>query len=173
MVVLADKEEIGSVGITGMQSAFLVDLITEISNACGKNPIVVRSKSICLSADVTACFDPNFADVYEKRNSAIISCGTAMSKYTGSRGKSGTNDAPAELVGFVRKLFAENNVMWQTAELGKIDMGGGGTVAMYIANQNIQTVDIGVPVISMHAPYEVVSKADVYSTYEAFCAFVK
>ena len=173
MVVLADKEEIGSVGITGMQSAFLVDLITEISNACGKNPVVVRANSKCLSADVTACFDPNFADVYEKRNSAIISCGTAMSKYTGSRGKSGTNDAPAELVGYVRKLFADNGVIWQTAELGKIDMGGGGTVAMYIANHNIPTVDIGVPVISMHAPYEVVSKADVYSTYEAFCAFVK
>ena len=173
MVVLADKEEIGSVGITGMQSAFLVDLITEISNACGKNPVVVRANSKCLSADVTACFDPNFAEVYEKRNSAIISCGTAMSKYTGSRGKSGTNDAPAELVGYVRKLFADNGVIWQTAELGKIDMGGGGTVAMYIANHNIPTVDIGVPVISMHAPYEVVSKADVYSTYEAFCAFVK
>ena len=173
MVVLADKEEIGSVGLTGMQSAFLVDLMKEISAALGKNEVVVRSKSKCLSADVTACFDPNFADVYEKRNSAIISCGTAMSKYTGSRGKSGTSDATAEFVGFVRKLFAENGVIWQTAELGKIDMGGGGTVAMYIANHNIETVDLGVPVISMHAPYEVVSKADVYSTYEAFCAFVK
>ena len=173
MIVLADKEEIGSVGLSGMQSAFLVDLMKEISTALGKNEIVVRSKSKCLSADVTACFDPNFADVYEKRNSALISCGTAMSKYTGARGKSSTNDASAELVGFVRKLFADNGVIWQTAELGKIDMGGGGTVAMYIANHNIETVDIGVPVISMHAPYEVVSKADVYSTYEAFCAFVK
>ena len=173
MVVLADKEEIGSVGMTGMQSAFLVDLMAEISAACGKNPIVVRSKSKCLSADVTACFDPNFADVYEKRNSALLSCGTTMSKYTGSRGKSGTNDATAEFVGYVRKLFAENGVIWQTGELGRIDVGGGGTVAMYIANHNIETVDLGVPVISMHAPYEVVSKADVYSTYEAFCAFVK
>lgn len=173
MVVLADKEEIGSVGITGMQSAFLVDLIAEISVALGKNPIVVRGKSKCLSADVTACFDPNFAEVYEKRNSALISCGTTMSKYTGSRGKSGTSDATAEFVGFIRKLFADNGVIWQTGELGKVDMGGGGTVAMYIANQNIETVDLGVPVISMHAPYEVVSKADVYSTYEAFCAFVK
>ena len=173
MVVLADKEEIGSVGFTGMQSAFLVDLITEISNACGKNPIVVRSKSKCLSADVTACYDPNFAEVYEKRNSALVSCGTTMSKYTGSRGKSGTNDATAEFVGYVRKLFNENGVIWQTGELGKVDQGGGGTVAMYIANHNIATVDLGVPVISMHAPYEVVSKADVYSTYEAFCAFVK
>lgn len=173
MIVLADKEEIGSVGITGMQSDFLVDLISEISTSLGKNPIVVRSKSKCLSADVTACFDPNFGEVYEKRNSALISCGTTMSKYTGSRGKSGTNDATAELVGFVRKLFADNGVIWQTGELGKVDMGGGGTVAMYIANHNIETVDLGVPVISMHAPYEVVSKADVYSTYEAFCAFVK
>ena len=173
MVVLADKEEIGSVGITGMQSDFLVDLMAEISTALGKNPIVVRGKSKCLSADVNACFDPNFADVYEKRNSAMLSCGTTMSKYTGSRGKSSTNDASAELVGFIRKLFKDNGVIWQTAELGKVDAGGGGTVAMYIANHNIETVDIGVPVISMHAPYEVVSKADVYSTYEAFCAFVK
>ena len=173
MVVLADKEEIGSVGVTGMQSAFLVDLIDEICYDLGKDGIVVRSKSKCLSADVTACYDPNFPDVYEKRNSAMISCGTCMSKYTGARGKSSTSDASAEFVGYIRKLFKENDVIWQTAELGKIDAGGGGTVAMYIANQNIETVDLGVPVISMHAPYEVVSKADVYSTYEAFCAFVK
>ena len=173
MVVLADKEEIGSVGVTGMQSAFLVDLIDEIARNLGKNGIVVRSNSKCLSADVTACFDPNFADVYEKRNSAMISCGTTMSKYTGARGKSGTSDASAEFVGFVRKLFAENGVIWQTAELGKVDAGGGGTVAMYIAKHNIETVDLGVPVISMHAPYEVISKADLYSTYEAFVAFLK
>ena len=173
MVVLADKEEIGSVGITGMQSDFLVDVIREISSALGKNEIVVRSHSKCLSADVTACYDPNFADVYEKRNSSLLSYGTTMCKFTGSRGKSGTNDASAEFVGYVRKLFAENGVIWQTAELGKVDQGGGGTVAMYIANHNIETVDLGVPVLSMHAPYEVVSKADVYSTYEAFVAFVK
>ena len=173
MVVLADKEEIGSVGVTGMQSDVLVDLMTVISNACGADPIVVRSRSKCLSADVTAAYDPNFADVYEKRNSAIVSCGTCMSKFTGAAGKSNTNDASAEYVGFVRKLFRENGVIWQTAELGKVDVGGGGTVAMYIANHNIETVDLGVPVISMHAPYEVVSKADVYSTYKAFCAFIK
>ncbi len=173
MVVLADKEEIGSVGLTGMQSDILVDVIEEISDKLGKNQIVVRSKSKCLSADVTAAYDPNFADVYEKKNSAMISCGTAMSKFTGSRGKSGTNDASAELVGYVRRIFKENGVIWQTAELGKVDQGGGGTVAMYIANHNIETVDLGVPVISMHAPYEVVSKADVYSTYEAFSAFIK
>ncbi len=173
MVVLADKEEIGSVGLTGMQSDILIDVMKEISRNLSKNEIVVRSKSKCLSADVTACYDPNFADVYEKRNSAMISCGTTMSKYTGSRGKSSTNDASAEYVAFVRRLFEENGVIWQTAELGKVDAGGGGTVAMYIANHNIETVDLGVPVLSMHAPYEVVSKADVYSTYEAFKAFVK
>ena len=173
MVILADKEEIGSVGITGMQSDVLVDIISMISSSLGADPIVVRSKSKCLSADVNAAYDPNFPDVYEKRNSAMISCGTCLSKYTGSRGKSGTSDASAEFVGFVRRLFAENGVIWQTSELGKVDAGGGGTVAMYIANHNIETVDLGVPVISMHAPYEVVSKADVYSTYKAFCAFIK
>ena len=173
MVVLADKEETGSDGVTGMQSVLLSDIIDAIASAFGKNGAVVRSRSKCLSADVTACYDPNFADVYEKRNSAIISCGTCMSKYTGARGKSGTSDASAELVGYVRKLFSENNVIWQMGELGRVDAGGGGTVAKYIANQNIETVDIGVPVISMHAPYEVVSKADVYSTFEAFSAFIK
>ncbi len=173
MVVLADKEETGSDGITGMQSDFLVDLISEISEKLGKSSIVVRSKSKCLSADVSAAYDPNFADVYEKRNSAMISCGAAICKYTGARGKSSTNDASAEFMGYIRRLLNDNGVIWQTAELGKVDVGGGGTVAKYIANHNIETIDIGVPVISMHAPYEVVSKADVYSAYEAFVAFVK
>ena len=173
MLVLADKEEIGSDGISGMQSEFLVDIINEISASLKKNAAIVRSKSKCISADVTAAYDPNFPDVYEKRNSAIISCGTALCKYTGARGKSGTSDATAELVSFIRRIFAENGVIWQSCELGKVDAGGGGTVAKYIANLNIETVDIGVPVISMHAPYEVVSKADVYSTYEAFSAFYK
>ena len=173
LVVLADKEEIGSVGLTGMQSDVLVDLISKISESLGKDSIIVRSVSKCLSADVTAAYDPNFAEVYERRNSAMISCGTCMSKYTGARGKSGTSDASAEFVGYVRRVFASEGVIWQTAELGKVDAGGGGTVAQYIANHNIETVDLGVPVISMHAPYEVVSKADVYSTYKAFCAFVK
>ena len=173
MVVLADKEEVGSMGVSGMQSDVLVDLIEEISVSLGKNSRVVRSNSKCLSADVNAAYDPNFPDVYEKRNSAMISCGTVMSKYTGARGKSGTSDASAEFVGFVRKLFDENGIIWQSAELGKVDAGGGGTVAMFIANHNIDTVDLGVPVISMHAPYEVVSKADVYSTFEACRAFIK
>ena len=172
IVVLADKEEVGSMGVSGMQSDILVDIMDEISISLGKNSRVVRLNSKCLSADVNAAYDPNFADVYEKRNSAMISCGTVLSKYTGARGKSGTSDASAEFVGFVRKLFDENGVIWQSAELGKVDAGGGGTVAMYIANHNIDTVDLGVPVISMHAPYEVVSKADVYSTYEACLAFI-
>ena len=173
LVVLADKEETGSDGVTGMQSDILVDIIDEISANLKKNGRVVRSNSKCLSADVSAAFDPNFADVYERRNSAILSCGATMNKFTGARGKSSTNDASAEFVGFVRRILNENGVIWQTAELGRVDLGGGGTVAKYIANHNIETVDIGVPVISMHAPYEVISKADLYSTYEAFLAFLK
>ncbi len=173
MVILADKEEIGSVGVSGMQCDAFVDILDEISLAMGKNPRAVRRASKCLSADVAACYDPNFSDVYEKRNAAMLSMGTCMCKFTGARGKSGSSDASAEFVGFVRRLFDENGVIWQTAELGKIDAGGGGTVAAYIANHNIETVDLGVPVISMHAPYELVSKADVYSTYLAFLAFIR
>ena len=173
LVILADKEEIGSEGNTGMQCRLLSDIIKEIATALGKNPVLVRSNSKCLSADVNAAYDPNYGEAYEKRNSAMLSCGATMSKYTGSRGKSGTSDASAEFVGYIRNLFDNAGVIWQTSELGKVDHGGGGTVAMYIANLNIDTVDIGVPVISMHAPYEVVSKADLYSTYKAFCAFCK
>ena len=172
IVVLADKEEIGSEGNTGMQSVLLDDFITEISVALGANPRKVRSASSCLSADVNAAYDPNFREVYERANSAILSCGTAMSKYTGSRGKSGSSDASAEFIGYLRKIFADRGVIWQSAELGKVDQGGGGTVAKYIAKMNIDVVDLGVPVISMHAPYEVISKADLYSTYEAFRAFI-
>ncbi len=173
MAILADKEEIGSYGVSGMQSSLLRDMIDLVSTSCGKNPILVRANSVCLSADVNAAFDPNFAEAYERRNSAMLSCGATMSKFTGSRGKSGTSDASAELVGRIRRIFVEYGVNWQTAELGKVDGGGGGTVAMYIANMNIDTIDLGVPVISMHAPYELVSKADLYATYEAFAAFLK
>ncbi len=171
--VLADKEETGSDGNTGMQCMLLLDIITEISTALGKSSTAVRAASKCLSADVDAAYDPNFPEVYEKRNTAMISCGATMSKYTGARGKSGTSDASAEYVGYIRRIFAEHNVPWQTGELGKVDIGGGGTVAKFIANLNIDTVDLGVPVISMHAPFEVVSKADVYSTYEAFKVFIE
>lgn len=173
MTVLVDKEETGSDGNTGMQCRVFEDLITEIALAFGANPRLVRASSMCLSADVNAAYDPNYASVFEKRNSALISCGTVMSKYTGSRGKSGTSDASAEFVGRVRRIFAEDSVIWQSAELGRIDMGGGGTIAKFVAKLNIDTVDIGVPVLSMHAPYEVISKADLYMTYKGFLAFCR
>ncbi len=172
VVILADKEETGSDGSTGMQSRLLQDMIDEISLAKGANPRAVRSKSFCISSDVNAAYDPNFPDVYEKANSAYINCGVALSKFTGSRGKSGTSDASAEIVGKIRRIFAEHDIVWQSAELGKIDIGGGGTVAKYIANLNIDTIDIGVPVISMHAPCEIISKADLFSTHLAFKAFL-
>lgn len=173
MCILVDKEEIGSEGNTGIKCKVYEDLIDEICSALKVNSRQVRGKSICLSADVTASYDPNFANVYEKKNSAIISCGTCMNKFTGAGGKSGSSDASAETVAKVRKMFDENNVVWQTAELGKVDIGGGGTVAKFIAQLNIDTVDIGVPVISMHSPYELISKADLYSMYKAALAFMK
>jgi len=173
MCILADKEEVGSDGNTGMQSRLMSDLLDEIAKATGANINTIRANSECLSADVTAAFDPNFPEVYEKRNAAIISCGVSLAKYTGARGKSSTNDASAEFVGKVRACLDAAGVNWQMSELGKIDVGGGGTVAKYISKHNIDTVDIGVPVISMHAPYEIVSKADVYSAYQAFAAFIK
>ncbi len=173
LAMLVDKEEIGSEGTTGMQCKVYEDLMEEISVALGANFRKVRAASKCLSSDVTAAYDPNFAGVYEKMNSAMLSCGTCMSKFTGARGKSGSNDASAEFVGEVRKMFEEGGVIWQTAELGKVDAGGGGTVAKFLANLNIDTVDLGVPVISMHAPYELISKADLYSNYKAFLAFMK
>ena len=173
MVVLADKEEIGSEGNTGMQCELLTDLIAEISTALGGNFSTVKANSKCLSSDVAACFDPNFAEVYERRNTALLNCGVAMSKYTGHGGKSGTNDAPAEFVAWVRRIMAEHGVIWQAGELGKADQGGGGTVAKFIAKHNIETVDLGVPVIAMHAPYEIISKADLYTAHQAFEAFFK
>ena len=134
-------------------------------------PNSAKNPSKCLSADVNAAFDPNFADAYESRNSAFINNGVVLTKYTGSRGKGGTSDASAEFVGYVRNIFDKAGIVWQTGELGKVDQGGGGTVAIYIAEKNIDVVDLGVPVISMHAPWEVVSKADCYMTYKAFKAF--
>lgn len=171
--MLVDKEEIGSEGNTGMKSKVYEDLLEEICLSLNKNIRKVRANSMCISADVTAAFDANFPDVYEKTNAAMLSCGTCMNKFTGARGKSDSSDASAELVAKIRQIFEKYNVVWQTAELGKVDLGGGGTVAKYIANLNIDTIDIGVPVISMHAPYELISKADLYSTYQAFCAFFK
>ena len=165
--MLADKEEIGSMGVTGMQSAafdtFLHDLCDGQSvplRACYEN-------SFCLSCDVTAAYDPNFPEVFEKRNSAFINYGVGLCKYTGARGKSGASDASAETVAYVRRVLDEADVLWHISELGKVDAGGGGTVAMYMANRNIATLDAGVPVLSMHAPFETVAKLDCYMTYKA------
>ncbi len=173
IAVFADKEEIGSDGTTGMQSKVISDVIDTVAASFGANPIEVRYNSKCISADVTAGYDPAYASSFDKRNSTFISCGAAVSKYTGARGKSGTNDAHAEFMGFIRDIFDDNGVFWQTGELGAVDVGGGGTVAKFIANLGIDTVDVGVPVLSMHAPYELISKADVYSLYLACVAFCK
>ncbi len=120
---------------------------------------------------INAAFDPTFPDVVEKRNAAFLNKGVVVTKFTGSRGKSGTSDASAEFVGRVRALMENNSIIWQTGELGKVDLGGGGTVAAYIANLGMDVIDVGVPVLAMHAPYEIVAKTDVYMTYKAFCAF--
>ena len=173
MCILADKEETGSDGPGGMQSELILDIINELARCLGGNPAVVRANSKCLSADVSAAFDPNFSEVFEKRNTPLLSCGAVFTKFTGSRGKSGTNDASAEYIGWLRSVLAKDNVIWQSGELGKVDCGGGGTVAKYISKHNIDTIDLGVPVISMHAPYEVVSKVDVYETYRACVAFYR
>ena len=156
--VLADKEEIGSDGVTGMQSAAFDTFMEDLCEAQGVPVRVCFEKSFCLSADVTAAYDPNFSDVYEKRNAAYLNYGIGLCKYTGARGKSGASDADAETVAYIRNVFDEAGVIWQIAELGKVDAGGGGTVAMYMANRNITTLDAGVPVLSMHAPFETVSK---------------
>ena len=163
--MLADKEEIGSEGVSGMKGAAFD---TFISDLCDTQNVPLKAcfeRSFCLSADVTAAYDPNFAEVFEKNNSARINYGMGLCKYTGARGKSGASDASAEVVAYVRKLLDERGVVWQMAELGKTDQGGGGTVAAYMAQRDIDTLDAGVPVLSMHAPFETVSKLDCYMTY--------
>ena len=174
--MLSDKEEVGSMGNTGAKSDFVKLLLLELMDKCGEgatelNLLRALDKSYCLSADVNGAFDPNFPAPYEKRNSAMINYGVVVSKYTGARGKSGSSDASAELMSKIRKLFNDNDVLWHVGELGKVDAGGGGTIAQYVANLGVETVDCGVPVLSMHAPFEVVSKLDVYMAYKAFHAF--
>lgn len=173
MAVLADKEEVGSEGNAGMQSIVYFDVIADLAKTLGVSDIVVRANSKCLSSDVNAAFDPNFPEVNERKNSCFVNNGVVITKYTGAKGKSGTNDASAEFAGYVRNLLDAAGVIWQTSELGKVDQGGGGTVAKFIAKQNVDVIDLGVPVISMHAPYEVVSKTDVYMTHKAIEAFFK
>lgn len=171
MSVLTDKEETGSDGNTGLNSSYMAYFINYLAAMEGYDGYEVIRKSECLSADVTAAFDPTFSDVLERRNAAYINKGVAVMKYTGSGGKGGTSDASAEYMGKIRAMLDNANVVWQVGELGKVDAGGGGTVAKYVANLDIDVVDIGVPVLSMHAPYEVVSKFDVYSTYRACYEF--
>ena len=168
--VLADKEEIGSDGVTGMQTAAFDTFVEDLCQSQGVAVRVCLEHSFCLSADVTAAYDPNFGEVFEKRNAARLNYGVGLCKYTGARGKSGSSDASAEVVAYTRRILDEAGVIWQMAELGKVDAGGGGTVALFMANRNIDTIDAGVPVLSMHAPFETVSKLDCYMTYRAMIA---
>lgn len=171
VTVLTDKEEIGSEGNTGLNSSYFKYFVADLANMQGVNYHTVLSNTQCLSADVNAAFDPTFADVSEKRNASYINKGVVITKYTGSRGKAGTSDASAEYMGKIRSMLDGENIVWQSGELGKVDAGGGGTVAMYLAALDIDVVDLGVPVLSMHAPFEVVAKLDVYMAYRAFKAF--
>lgn len=171
--VLTDKEEIGSDGNTGLNSAYMKYFIADLAATFGVKCRDVLSKSKCLSADVNAAYDPTFPDVFEKNNVSVLNGGVCVTKYTGSRGKSGTSDASAEFVGEIRAMLDKNGVIWQTGELGKVDNGGGGTVAMYVANLNIDTIDVGVPVMSMHAPFEITAKADIWAAFRAFESFIK
>ena len=172
ITILADKEEIGSDGNTGMNSSFLRYFIEDIAELTGTKGRHVFRSSLCLSADVNVAYDPLYPEVVESRNCAALNQGVVLTKYTGARGKYDTSDASAELMGFFRRVMDKENVVWQVGELGKVDIGGGGTVAKYIANLDVNTVDLGVPVLSMHAPFEVVSKLDVYMTHKAFFALL-
>ncbi len=165
--LLADKEEIGSMGVSGMQSQAFECFMEDLCEQQGASLRRCFENSFCISADVNNAFDPNFPEVSEKRNEAKLNYGVGICKFTGARGKSGTSDASAEVVAHLRRIFADNSVVWQMCELGKVDQGGGGTIAQYMANRNIDTIDAGVPVLSMHAPFEVVSKFDCYMTYKA------
>ena len=168
--ILADKEETGSDGVSGMKSEAFEWFVGDMCKTQGVDLRDCFAKSICVSADVTAAFDPNYPEVSEKQNSARLNYGVGLHKFTGSRGKAGTNDAPAELVAFIRRICDDAGVQWQMCELGKVDQGGGGTVAMYMGNRNIATIDAGVPVLSMHAPFEIVAKYDCYMTYRCMLA---
>ena len=175
--ILADKEEIGSVGNTGMEANVFDTFVAEMLNKTGQNKANLLDKVFCnskmLSADVDAGLDPIYASVSEKNNSSMLGKGIGICKYTGSRGKSGASDANAEYVAEVRKMLEENNILYQISELGKVDVGGGGTIAYIFANKGIDVIDCGVPVLSMHAPYEVTSKYDVYSAYKTYKVFFK
>ena len=175
--LLTDKEEIGSMGATGMQSRFFEDTVAEVMEALGcYSEIALRrtlKRTKVLSSDVSAAFDPNYPDVMDKNNCAYLGCGPVFNKYTGSRGKSGSNDANAEYLAWLRNLLDNADILYQTAELGKVDAGGGGTIAYILANLGMEVIDFGVAVLNMHAPWEITSKADIYETYLAYCAFLQ
>ena len=170
VVLLADREEVGSMGNSGMQSRFLEYFLEDLSPTVRVNKVL--KNTLCLSSDVAAAYDPMYAEVYEKQNSPIFGCGITLLRYTGSRGKGGSSEASAELVAKIRKIFDENDISFQFAELGKVDEGGGGTVAQYIANLGADVIDAGVALLSMHAPYEIAHKADIYEAYRAYIAFL-
>lgn len=175
--LLADKEEIGSVGATGMHSRFFENTVAEVMNCAGQySELALRralKNSRMLSSDVSAAFDPNYPSVMEKNNSAYLGKGLTFNKYTGSRGKSGSNDANAEYMAKIRKVLDDQNISWQTAELGKVDQGGGGTIAYILANYGMEVIDSGVAVLNMHAPWEIASKVDIYEAYRGYEAFLK
>lgn len=175
--ILVDKEEIGSVGATGMQSRFFENMVAEVMDRCGEySELKLRralANSYMLSSDVSAAYDPNYASVFEKKNSAFFGKGMVFNKYTGSRGKSGSNDASAEFIGKLRKVMDDAAVYFQMAELGKVDAGGGGTIAYILANLDMNVIDSGIAVQNMHAPYEVISKADLYETLKGYEAFLQ
>ena len=173
VTVLADKEEIGSVGNTGLDSDFSLHYIEYLADAAGADVKTVLRNSICLSSDVNAAYDPTFASVYEEKNSCYVNKGCVLTKYTGARGKSGSNDASAETMAKVIDIMDREGVYWQIGELGAVDVGGGGTVACYVAKMDVDVVDLGVPILAMHAPFELSSKLDIYNTYKAFKAFYK
>lgn len=177
VALLVDKEEIGSVGATGMHSQYFENLVAELLYACGEESGVKLRRALMnsrmLSSDVSAAFDPNYPSVMEKNNSAYLGLGLTFNKYTGARGKSGSNDANAEYMASIRKIMDEANVSWQTAELGKVDQGGGGTIAYIMANYGMEVIDSGVAVLNMHAPWEIISKADLYEAYKGYIAFLK
>lgn len=171
--ILTDKEEVGSDGVTGMNSMYAYHFLQQLCAATGVDSIAAFQASKCLSADVTAAYDPSFSEAFEPDNGTYVGRGVAIYKYTGAGGKSSTSDANAELVSYLTRLMNKNGVVWQIGEMGRLDLGGGGTIAKYVANRDIDTIDIGVPVLAMHSPFEVVSKADVYMaycTFRAFCA---
>ncbi|WP_288743944.1 aminopeptidase [uncultured Clostridium sp.] len=171
VTILADKEEIGSVGNTGLNSDFTLHYIEGLCKAGNVDVRKVLRHSLCLSADVNAAYDPTFASVFEEKNSCYLNKGVVLTKYTGARGKSGSNDASAETMAKVIQIMDEAGVYWQIGELGAVDVGGGGTVALFVAGMDVDVVDMGVPILSMHAPFELASKLDIYNTYLAFAAF--